>query len=65
MEMNQSHLIPREIFRYAITADSKNPRGVLSFPSYLQTKITPFVFEFLQPDIAADLLAEFIVVLAM
>jgi hypothetical protein len=46
-------------------AEYKNLKGVLSFRSYLQTKITPFVFEFQHPDVAADLLAEFIVVLSI
>lgn len=43
----------------------KNLKGVLSFRSYLQKKITPFVSEFQHSDIAADLLAEFIVVLSI
>jgi hypothetical protein len=45
--------------------ESHNKKGVLSFRSYLQTKIAPFVSDFQQPDLAADLLSEFIVVLSM
>lgn len=46
-------------------AEYKNQKGVFSFRSYLQAKITPFVSDFQQSDVAADLLAEFIVVLSM
>ncbi len=46
-------------------AEYKNQNGVFSFRSYLQAKITPFVSDFQQSDVAADLLAEFIVVLSM
>lgn len=46
-------------------ADYRNQKGVLSFRSYLQTKMAPFVSDFQQTDMAADLLAEFIVVLSM
>ncbi|PIU00978.1 MAG: hypothetical protein COT74_00255 [Bdellovibrionales bacterium CG10_big_fil_rev_8_21_14_0_10_45_34] len=46
-------------------AEFRNHTGVLSFRSYLQSQITPFVSDFQQSDIAADLLAEFIVVLSM
>ncbi len=46
-------------------ADYRNQKGVLSFRSYLQTKIAPFVADFQQTEKASDLLAEFIVVLSM
>ncbi len=46
-------------------AEYKNKKGVLSFRSYLQAKITPFVSDFQHLDLAADLLAEFIVVLSI
>jgi hypothetical protein len=46
-------------------AEYKNIKGVLSFRSYLQAKMAPFVSDFHKSDLAADLLSEFIVVLSM